>query len=144
MSHFSLNLGLRDFFVMCFFFNIRKLILIDYLFRLTQFLDIFDTILIITLFLLASLRVCLLTLRLSINIKHLCLFFHLLPILTDFLKFNKNLRPVPLCIPLGGNIPLRRNSVSILFTSSERIGNFKFNFTALIQVAIETFWDPYI
>ena len=48
----------------------------------------FDTLLIITLFLLASLLVCLLTLRLSINIKHLCLFFHSLPILTDILKFR--------------------------------------------------------
>ena len=46
----------------------------------------FDTILIITLLLLASLLVCLLTLRLSINIKHSCLFFHLLPILMDILK----------------------------------------------------------
>ena len=59
----------------------------------------FDTLLITTLSLLASLLVCLLTLRLSINIKHLCLFFHLLPILTDFfpnppfIKVNKNLRP---------------------------------------------------
>ena len=35
----------------------------------------FDILLIITLLLLASLLVCLLTLRLSINIKHLCLFF---------------------------------------------------------------------
>ena len=26
------------------------------------------------------------------------------------------------CIPLGGNIPLRGNSVSILFVSSERVG----------------------
>ena len=51
----------------------------------------FDTLLIITLFLLASLLVCLLILRLSINIKHLCLFFHSLPILTNFLKF----RPPP-------------------------------------------------
>ena len=48
----------------------------------------FDTLLIITLFLLASLLVCLLTLRLSINIIHLCLFLHSLPILTDFLKFH--------------------------------------------------------
>ena len=48
----------------------------------------FDTILIITLFLLASLIVCLLTLRLSSNIKHLCLFFHSLLILTDILKFQ--------------------------------------------------------
>ena len=66
----------------------------------------FDTLLIITLFLLTSLLVCLLTLRLSINIKHLCLFFHSLPILTDilelrppiyfelpFIKFNKDLQP---------------------------------------------------
>ena len=69
----------------------------------------FDTLLIVTLFLLASLLVCLLTLRLRINIKHLCLFFHSLPILTDFLKFRpppfiltppsikfiKNLQPPP-------------------------------------------------
>ena len=48
----------------------------------------FDTLLIISLFLLASLVVCLLTLRLSINIKYLCLFFHSLPILTDILKFR--------------------------------------------------------
>ena len=34
----------------------------------------FDTILIMTLFLLASLLVCLLTLRLSNNIKHLSVF----------------------------------------------------------------------
>ena len=34
----------------------------------------FDTLLIITLFLLASILVCLLTLRLSINIKHMSLF----------------------------------------------------------------------
>ena len=46
----------------------------------------FDTTLIITLFLLAPLRVCLLTLRFSINIKHLCLVPHSFPILTDFLK----------------------------------------------------------
>ena len=47
-----------------------------------------DTLLIITLFLLASLLVCLPTLRLSINVKHLCLFFHSLPILTDYLKLH--------------------------------------------------------
>ena len=46
-----------------------------------------DALLIITLFLLTSVLACLLTLRLSINIKHLCLFFHSLPILTDILKF---------------------------------------------------------
>ena len=57
----------------------------------------FDTLLIITLFLLASLRVCLLSLRLSINIKHLNLFLHSLPILTDFLKF----RPPPLPPPVA-------------------------------------------
>ena len=48
----------------------------------------FDTLLIITLFVLASLLVCLLTLRLNIDVKHLCLFFHSLPMLTDFLKFR--------------------------------------------------------
>ena len=46
----------------------------------------FDTILVINLFILALPLVHLLTLRLSINIEHLCLFFHSLPILTDFLK----------------------------------------------------------
>ena len=54
----------------------------------------FDTFLIITLFLLSSLLVCLLTLRLSINIKHLCLYFHSLPTLTDFLKFQNSNPPV--------------------------------------------------
>ena len=47
----------------------------------------YDTFLIITLFLLASVLVCLLTLRFSINIKH-CVIFHSLPILTNFLKFQ--------------------------------------------------------
>ena len=55
----------------------------------------FDTPLIITLFLLASLLVCLVTLRSSINIKHLCLFFHSLPILTDFMKFRPPPPPPP-------------------------------------------------
>ena len=62
--------------------------LIHYLLTYTSFIDMFDTLLIITLFLLASLLVCLLTLRLSINIKHACLFFHSLPILTDILNFR--------------------------------------------------------
>ena len=48
----------------------------------------FDTLLIIALFLLASLLVFLLTLRLSINIKHLSLFFHSLRILTNVLTLN--------------------------------------------------------
>ena len=71
----------------------------------------FDTLLIITLFLLASLPVCLLTLRLSINIKHFVSLFSFitdinglfeippptpLPFILDppFIKFNKNL-PTP-------------------------------------------------
>ena len=53
----------------------------------------FDTLLIITLFLIVSLLVCLLSLRLSINVKNICLFFHSLPILTDFLKFKSFVRP---------------------------------------------------
>ena len=76
-----------------------KTYLIDDLLRFT---DMFDTLLIITLFLLASLLVCLLTLRLSINIKYLFLFFHSLPVLTgvntirhliisEFNAFNKRL-----------------------------------------------------
>ena len=48
----------------------------------------FDALLIITLFLIASLLACLLTLRLSIIIKHLCLCLHSLPTLTDILKFR--------------------------------------------------------
>ena len=48
----------------------------------------FDTLLIITLLLLASILNCLLTLRLSINIKHLCHIFHSLTILMDILKFQ--------------------------------------------------------
>ena len=46
----------------------------------------FDTLLIIILFLQVSLLLCLLTLRSSINIKHLCLLFHSLPILWVFLN----------------------------------------------------------
>ena len=46
----------------------------------------FDNLLLSTLFLLASLLVCLLSLRLSISIKHLCFFSHSVPILTDFFK----------------------------------------------------------
>ena len=62
------------FFCNVLFFNIRNT-------------DMFYTLLINTLFLLASLLVCLLSLRLSINVKYLCLFFHSLLILTDILKF---------------------------------------------------------
>ena len=69
------------------------------LLRFTYFIGMFDTLLIITLFSLASLLVYLLTLRLSINIQHLGLFFHSLAILTDFLKFHPvpplNLTPPP-------------------------------------------------
>ena len=46
----------------------------------------FDTLLIITLFLLASLPVCLLTLRLSISIKHLCLFFSFISGINGFFE----------------------------------------------------------
>ena len=67
----------------------------------------------------------------------------LLPFLNYEGKTNRCLKlhpnPFPLWIPLGGNIPLRGNSVSILFISLERVGIFKFNFAALIQVIIETF-----
>ena len=43
------------------------------------------------------------------------------------------------CIPLRGNFPLGGNLVFILFISSQRIGIFKLNFAALIQVSMETF-----
>ena len=56
--------------------------------RFTQFIDMFDILLIITFVLLASHLVCLLILKLSSNIKHLYIFFHSLPILKDFLKFH--------------------------------------------------------
>ena len=62
--------------------------LFDYSLRFIYIFDIFDTLFIITLFLLVSLLVYLLTLRLSINIKHLCLFFHSLPILMNILKYR--------------------------------------------------------
>ena len=65
----------------------------------------FDTLLITTLFLLTSLLVCLLSLRLSINVKHLSLFWFITDINEffptsprlfwppTFIKVNKNLRP---------------------------------------------------
>ena len=66
----------------------------------------FDTLLIITLFLLASLLVCLFTLRLIINVIHLCLFFYSLPILTEFLQFHSTfiLNPPPRLLNLTKNI----------------------------------------
>ena len=77
-----------------------------FLFRITWFFcnvlfcsirntDMFYTLLINTLFLLASLLVCLLSLRLSINVKYLCLFCHSLLILTDILKFWPPPPPLP-------------------------------------------------
>ena len=69
----------------------------------------FDTLLIITLFLLDSVLVCLLTLILSINIKQICLFVSFIADIKRFLeiptplvyfdspviKSNKNLQPPP-------------------------------------------------
>ena len=48
-----------------------------------------------------------------------------------------------LCFSLRGKIPLRGNSVCILFISSDRIIIVQLNFAALIQVSIETFWNSY-
>ena len=94
------------FFCNVLFCNIRKLIwLITYLDLLSLLICLI--LFWLLLFLLVSLLVCLLTLSLSFSIKHLCLFFHLLPILTDILKirppvyfdspplikFNRDLRP---------------------------------------------------
>ena len=53
----------------------------------------FDSLLIINLFLIASLLVCLLTSRLTINIKHFSLFSQ---ILTDFVKFRFTTPPPPI------------------------------------------------
>ena len=75
------------------FCNIRKLIRLGLLSLLICL--ILFTLLIITLFLLASLLVCLLTLRLRISIKHFCLFFHSLPILTDFFWNSDHPTPPP-------------------------------------------------
>ena len=79
MYYFSLNLELRDFFVMCLFVIFENVF--DYLLRFTYFINMFDTLLIITLFLLAFLLT-----RFS--------FFYSLPILTDILKFRAPLHPV--------------------------------------------------
>ena len=51
----------------------------------------FDTLLIITSFLLASLLVCLLTLRLNINIKH---FMSLFSFTTDIIGYFDNLTKI--------------------------------------------------
>ena len=104
----------------------------------------FDTLLITTLFLLASLLARLLTLRLSINIKHLCLFFHSLLIwcffrpppslfiLTpSFIKVNENLR---------GNIIFRIQKIK-KFCQNEikRFGNLtKIRFYVLAQFLFTT------
>ena len=70
------------------FGNIQKLIwMIIYLDLISLSIRLILFWLLLNLFLLAPLLVCLLTLSLSINIKHLCLFFHSLLILTNFLKF---------------------------------------------------------
>ena len=77
------------------FCNIRKLIwMIIYLHLLSLLICLILFWLLLTLFLLALLLICLLILSLTINIKHLCLFFHSLPILTDILKFRPSLPPV--------------------------------------------------
>ena len=90
----QLNLEFGDFFVI-YFLKYSKTYLIDYLPRFTGFIDMFDTLLIIiTLFLLPSLLVCLLTLRLSFNIKHLYFFlFSFVTDITDILKFRHSLPP---------------------------------------------------
>ena len=87
---FSFNLELHDFFCNVLFFDIQKLI------WLIIFLDLLSLLiclilLIITLFLLASLRVCLLNLKLSISIKDLCLF----SFITDIIGFFEI--PTPVC-----------------------------------------------
>ena len=90
----------------------------------------FDTLSIITLFLLASLLVGLLTLRLSINIKHLCLCFHSLPILTDFLKFHSSSLPPVYFDPRLLNLTKISETTEEIF--SEEILNGKLHFCAVI------------
>ena len=89
---------------MCFFLIFENLF--DYLLSFTEFVDTFDTLLIITLFLLALLLVCLLTLRLNINIKHSGLFFSFITDINEYfeisnplpplIKINKDLQPLRL------------------------------------------------
>ena len=101
MQYFSFNLTFLFNRITWLFCNIRMLIWLIICFDLLSLLivDMFDTLLIITLFLLASLLVCLLTLRLNINIKHLCPFSKSLPILLDFLKFQPSAPPFILTLP---------------------------------------------
>ena len=91
----------------------------------------FDSLLIITLFSLASLLVRLLTLRLSINTKHLCLFFHSLQILTDLLKFQpplfikKIFDPLPLPPPFILTSPPLPSPIKIMQNHYREYGYFK-------------------
>ena len=67
------------------------------------YLDLLSLLICLYALLIILIIICLPTLRLSISIKHLCLFFHWLPILMDilkfwppsppFIKFNKDLWP---------------------------------------------------
>ena len=69
----------------------------------------FDTLLIITLFLLASLLVCLLTLRLSISIKHLSLFWFI----TDINGYFEIPTPPPPILPVYCDPPCLLNLTKI-------------------------------
>ena len=74
----------------------------------------FDTLLIIISFLLASL-VCLLTLRLSMNVKHLCLFFSLITDVNEYFDI-----PIPSVYFDRGLLNLTKISNSVTVKSQKK------------------------
>ena len=92
------------------FYNIRKLVLLiiflDLLSLLICFVYSFDYYLVLTSLISCLLLVCLLTLRwrININILNICLFFHSLPILTNFFR----LPPLPVYFDLSSLLKLTK------------------------------------
>ena len=92
------------------FYNIRKLVLLiiflDLLSLLICFVYSFDYYLVLTSLISCLLLACLLTLRwrININILNICLFFHSLPILTNFFR----LPPLPVYFDLSSLLKLTK------------------------------------
>ena len=85
--------GARHLLIFQFFYDPTPLPPLPSPIELRDFSAVFDTLLIITLFLLASLLVCLLSLKLSISIKHLCLFFPFITHINEYIKISNPLPP---------------------------------------------------